>query len=86
MQQQMGGGMSTRSLPAAPSAANLVFIALYDYNKRTEEDLSFRKGDKLLILNNSDGDWWQAQLVGSNKQGYIPSNYVAKVESIEAEP
>lgn len=62
-----------------------VFIALYDYEARTAEDLTFRKGDKLKILNNSDGDWWQASLVGSNQTGYIPSNYVARAQSIEAE-
>ena len=39
----------------------------------------------LQILNNSDGDWWQASLVGSNQTGYIPSNYVARAQSIEAE-
>ena len=39
----------------------------------------------MQVMNNSDGDWWQAQLVGTNKVGYIPSNYVAKAQSIEAE-
>ena len=62
-----------------------VFVALYDYAARTADDLSFRKGDRLIIINNSDGDWWQAQLVGSNLVGYIPSNYVARVQSIQAE-
>lgn len=62
-----------------------LFVALYDYDARTAEDLTFRKGDKLKILNNSDGDWWQAQLMGPNTVGYIPSNYVAKIQSIEAE-
>ena len=37
------------------------------------------------ILNDSDGDWWQAKLHGTNSVGYIPSNYVARVQSIEAE-
>lgn len=64
-----------------------LFQALYDYDARTEDDLSFKKGQKLKILNNSDGDWWQAELWGSptKKKGYIPSNYVAECQSIEAE-
>ena len=57
----------------------------YDYDARTEDDLSFKKGQKLKILNNSDGDWWQAELWGSSQRGYIPSNYVAECQSIEAE-
>lgn len=86
---------SGRALPAPPpppppapviDERNL-FQALYDYDKRTEDDLSFKKGDKLLVINNSDGDWWEAQLVGggANDKGFIPSNYVAPVTSIEAE-
>ena len=62
-----------------------VYIALYDYNARAEDDLNFKKGDQLLITNQSDGDWWQAQLVGTTKKGFIPSNYVAKTQSIQAE-
>eukprot|EP00054_Salpingoeca_dolichothecata_P016216 m.94704 g.94704 ORF g.94704 m.94704 type:complete len:502 (-) comp21875_c0_seq1:229-1734(-) len=63
-----------------------LFLALYDYEARTNDDLTFNKGDKLKVLNSSDGDWWQAQHIGSGKTGYIPSNYVAKCKSIEAEP
>eukprot|EP00040_Diaphanoeca_grandis_P022837 m.123361 g.123361 ORF g.123361 m.123361 type:complete len:500 (-) comp28982_c1_seq1:330-1829(-) len=68
-----------------------LFQALYDYDARTEDDLSFKKGQKLKILNNSDGDWWQAELWGTGdpnkkkEKGYIPSNYVAECQSIEAE-
>lgn len=86
------GGYKARELPAPPPLvpveaddARDLFQALYDYDARTEDDLSFKKGQKLKILNNSDGDWWQAQLFGTSKTGYIPSNYVAPCQSIEAE-
>ena len=85
-----GGGMShhtsARALPPPPSdTANLV-KALYDYQARTNDDLSFNKGDHLHVLDKSDGDWWRAQLASDpSKNGYIPSNYVAAVQSIEAE-
>uniref|UniRef100_A0A915KC36 non-specific protein-tyrosine kinase n=1 Tax=Romanomermis culicivorax TaxID=13658 RepID=A0A915KC36_ROMCU len=62
------------------------FIALYDYDARTEEDLSFKKGDLLDIINDSQGEWWYAQSRSTSKCGYIPSNYVARLKSIEAEP
>lgn len=32
------------------------------------------------------GDWWFARSKSTRKEGYIPSNYVAKLKSIEAEP
>lgn len=63
-----------------------VFIALYDYETRTEEDLRFKKGEHLEILDNKQGDWWFARSKKTRQKGYIPSNYVAKLKSIEAEP
>ena len=62
-----------------------VFIALFDYDQRTSEDLSFRKGEQLQILNNTDGDWWQARSLQTGREGYIPSNYVAEYKTIQAE-
>ncbi|XP_028301546.1 LOW QUALITY PROTEIN: proto-oncogene tyrosine-protein kinase Src-like [Gouania willdenowi] len=43
------------------------FVALYDYESRTASDLTFRKGDRLQIVNNTkkysfrEGDWWLAR-------------------------
>ncbi len=63
-----------------------MFVALYDYDARTDEDLSFKKGEHLEILNDTQGDWWFARSKATKMEGYIPSNYVAKLKSIEAEP
>lgn len=62
-----------------------LFVALYDYEARTEDDLPFTKGEKFHILNNTEGDWWEARSLSSGQTGYIPSNYVAPVDSIQAE-
>lgn len=62
-----------------------VFVALYDYDARTDEDLSFKKGEHLDIINDTQGDWWFARSKATKREGYIPSNYVAKLKSIEAE-
>ena len=79
-------------LPAPPSPITSpsmdpdnLFIAIFEYNARISDDLSFKKGEKLEILNTSDGDWWLARHVDTHKEGYIPSNYVAKYRSMEAE-
>lgn len=80
---------ASRSLPALPNKAEAYYIAQYDYSARTEEDLSFNAGDKLEALDKSAGDWWFAKAltgVSASKKGYIPANYVAPVESIDAEP
>ncbi|XP_022375962.1 tyrosine-protein kinase FRK [Enhydra lutris kenyoni] len=68
------------------------FVALFDYQARTAEDLSFRTGDKLQVLDTSREGWWFARHLekrgdgsGQPLQGYIPSNYVAEDRSLQAE-
>lgn len=69
------------------SPANVkIFVALYDYDARTDEDLSFKKGEHLEILNDTQGDWWFARSKSTRLEGYIPSNYVARIKSLESEP
>lgn len=63
-----------------------IFVALYDYDARTDEDLSFKKGEHLEIVNDTQGDWWYARSRTTKHEGYIPSNYVAKLKSLESEP
>ena len=70
----------------AHGSGGKIFVALYDYEARTDEDLSFRKGENLEILNDTQGDWWYAKSRTTRKEGYIPSNYVAKLKSLESEP
>lgn len=62
-----------------------ICIALYDYESRTDEDLQIQKGEHLEIIDDSRGEWWIAESKLTGKQGYIPSNYVARLRSIEAE-
>uniref|UniRef100_A0A3P8WM09 Tyrosine-protein kinase n=1 Tax=Cynoglossus semilaevis TaxID=244447 RepID=A0A3P8WM09_CYNSE len=65
-----------------------LYIALYDYSPRTNGDLCFYAGDLLEVLDRSAGEWWFAKAhsgLSASKQGYIPCNYVAPVESVYAE-
>ncbi|XP_077045710.1 tyrosine-protein kinase Fgr isoform X3 [Agelaius phoeniceus] len=78
------GVLQTRSGAISGGGVTL-FIALYDYEARTEDDLTFQKGEKFHIINNTEGDWWEARSLSSGATGYIPSNYVAPVDSIQAE-
>merc|ERR1719220_2153701 len=78
-------GLWTDPTESTPSSVK-VFVALYDYDARTDEDLSFKKGEHLEILNDTQGDWWYARSKATKLEGYIPSNYVAQLKSIEAEP
>uniref|UniRef100_A0AAQ4RUL5 Tyrosine-protein kinase n=1 Tax=Gasterosteus aculeatus aculeatus TaxID=481459 RepID=A0AAQ4RUL5_GASAC len=85
------GGASSFSGPVSNSFSGAVssgvtfFVALYDYEARTSDDLSFKKGDRFQIINNTEGDWWEARSINTGRNGYIPSNYVAPADSIQAE-
>ena len=79
------GGTPLRDTPEAASGLPQ-FVALYDYEARTIEDLSFKKGEIVEIINDTQGDWWYARSRSTRLEGYIPSNYVAKVKSLESEP
>ncbi|KAM9775224.1 tyrosine-protein kinase Yes-like [Syngnathus typhle] len=78
------GPVSNSFTGSVPSGVTF-FVALYDYEARTSDDLSFKKGDRFQIINNTEGDWWEARSITSGKNGYIPSNYVAPADSIQAE-
>jgi fyn-related kinase len=79
--------LETLSLPVTSSINNL-FVALFDYEARTDNDLSFKKYD-LLQIHKKEGTWWLAEQVNpkedEKKKGYIPSEYVAKYKSLESE-
>ncbi|XP_061418424.1 tyrosine-protein kinase SRK2-like [Lethenteron reissneri] len=90
---------STAPLPPITTHNNPTFkplplyVALYDYDGRTNEDLSFKEGELLEVTDKTNPDWWYAQKktastsnARSNTRGYIPANYVAEFQSLNAEP
>ncbi|XP_057253798.1 tyrosine-protein kinase Lyn isoform X3 [Pezoporus wallicus] len=62
----------------------VIVIALYPYDGLHEDDLSFKKGEKLKVIEEL-GEWWRAKSLSTRKEGFIPSNYVAKVNTLETE-
>ena len=75
----------SRPMTDGPSSAGLpLFVANYDYEARTDEDLGFNKGDDLYIIDNSQGNWWKARSKLSGREGYIPNNYVAPAKTLDA--
>ena len=79
---------STDPGSAPPPTANneqKAYVARYAYQARTKEDLSFEKGERLLVVGVQESDWWMAKSLKSQREGYIPRNYVAEALSYEAE-
>nr|XP_012608423.1 tyrosine-protein kinase Blk isoform X3 [Microcebus murinus] len=59
-------------------------VALYEYAATNDRDLQMLKGEKLRVLKGT-GDWWLAKSLVTGREGYVPSNFVARVESLEVE-
>jgi tyrosine-protein kinase Src len=34
-------------------------VALYNYNAREETDVSFVKGDRMEVMDDTESDWWR---------------------------
>uniref|UniRef100_A0A8C8R974 Tyrosine-protein kinase n=1 Tax=Pelusios castaneus TaxID=367368 RepID=A0A8C8R974_9SAUR len=63
--------------PVLPSTS--LFSALYDFRARSAEELSVSRGDKLCVLK-EEGEYVLARrLSGEPALGYVPANYVARI-------
>ncbi|KAI8809267.1 hypothetical protein BJ742DRAFT_677130 [Cladochytrium replicatum] len=63
--------------PPPPNRSNQIrAIALYDFEGEQDGDLSFRKGDIIVVLKKttSQNDWWTGRCAG--REGQFPANYV----------
>ncbi|KAF9363765.1 hypothetical protein BGX34_003372 [Mortierella sp. NVP85] len=73
---------ATKKGPPPPVPKRLgqkIVLALYDYDAQQEGDLSFRKDDRIeLVQRTSDTNgWWTGRLQG--RQGLFPGNYVQEL-------
>jgi SLIT-ROBO Rho GTPase activating protein len=47
---------------------------MYDFDGRTDRELSFKKGQSLLLYSKVSTDWWEGVCEG--KEGLIPDKYI----------
>eukprot|EP01137_Pigoraptor_chileana_P009023 Opistho-2@56664 len=73
----------TRDLTVEESLDPTLFIALYDYESQVENGMSFKKGDHFKLLDSSNENWWQVQPRAGGVIGYVPSNYIASIKSVQ---
>ncbi|KAI9151656.1 Class E vacuolar protein-sorting machinery protein HSE1 [Paramyrothecium foliicola] len=65
-------------VPAGTTAATVSRVrALYDFTSTEAEELEFKKGDVIAVLESVYKDWWRGSLRG--KTGIFPLNYVEKL-------
>lgn len=57
---------------------NLLVKARFAFQQTNEDELSFSKGDIIIVTRQEDGGWWEGSLKG--KSGWFPSNYVRELK------
>ncbi|CAF1148435.1 unnamed protein product [Rotaria magnacalcarata] len=60
---------------------DLIYVANYDFNGTTMADeLNFRRGDRLKILDKCRyNNWWQAKSIRTKQIGHVPVNYISLI-------
>ncbi|XP_013776391.1 tyrosine-protein kinase Abl-like [Limulus polyphemus] len=75
--------MSKENLLAPEDSDPQLFVALYDFQSGGDNQLSLKKGDQVRVLSyNRTGEWCEAQS-RSGQVGWVPSNYITPVNSLE---
>ncbi|XP_067869446.1 abl interactor 1-like isoform X2 [Heterodontus francisci] len=49
-------------------------VALYTYDKRNDDDLTFQEGEVIYVITKNENGWYEGVINGAT--GYFPSNYV----------
>ncbi|UYV80389.1 Src42A [Cordylochernes scorpioides] len=69
-----------------------IVVAVFDYSPRTDQDLTMKKGQAFEILFDgsklpaTETEWLHARSLNTREEGYIPVTYVARLNSLEAQP
>ncbi|KAG7225751.1 hypothetical protein INR49_014402 [Caranx melampygus] len=63
------------------SGGQLMVKARFNFKQNNEDELSFSKGEVILVTRQEEGGWWEGTLNG--KTGWFPSNYVREVKPCE---
>lgn len=59
----------------------LLVKARFNFKQNNEDELSFNKGEVILVTRQEEGGWWEGTLNG--KTGWFPSNYVREIKPCE---
>ncbi|GAB1293182.1 E3 ubiquitin-protein ligase SH3RF1 [Apodemus speciosus] len=66
-------------LAATVLASTPVYVAVYPYTPRKEDELELRKGEMFLVFERCQDGWYKGTSMHTSKIGVFPGNYVAPV-------
>lgn len=59
------------------------YIALFDYESATKDDMTIKKNDQLIVIDKSHPDWWLAKNLRTKDTGYVPYNYITSIDDLQ---
>uniref|UniRef100_A0A3B4B4C0 Tyrosine-protein kinase n=1 Tax=Periophthalmus magnuspinnatus TaxID=409849 RepID=A0A3B4B4C0_9GOBI len=66
------------------TSSEAIYVAMWPFEARSEDEMSFDKGDLFDVLSRN-GDWWKARRIDKNGRvlgtGIVPSNYLERAET-----
>mmetsp|Transcript_9527 Transcript_9527/g.29389 ORF Transcript_9527/g.29389 Transcript_9527/m.29389 type:complete len:797 (+) Transcript_9527:137-2527(+) len=65
---------ATKTTPRGAEKRSMVVLAVADFQAETDVEISLRKGEEVVVLNDQDPTWWYVSVQG--RVGYVPSNYL----------
>lgn len=68
-----------------PQAVLEVVVAKYDFDGSDTDDLPFKRGERLLVINRDEEQWWTAKNA-QGKTGSIPVPYVQRLLDAAGNP
>ncbi|KAJ8333189.1 hypothetical protein SKAU_G00420850 [Synaphobranchus kaupii] len=55
------------------------YVALYRFDPQDSQDLEMRAGDRILLLDDSNEDWWKGVI--ENRIGFFPSSFAHQMHA-----
>lgn len=70
--------LSQQEMSENGGGGQLMVKARFNFKQNNEDELSFNKGEVILVTRQEEGGWWEGTLNG--KTGWFPSNYVREIK------
>ncbi|XP_061440099.1 E3 ubiquitin-protein ligase SH3RF1 isoform X3 [Rhineura floridana] len=77
--QKSAPGSTEQITHLRPQTRPSVYIAIYPYTPRKDDELELRKGEMFLVFERCQDGWFKGTSMHTSKIGVFPGNYVAPV-------
>lgn len=59
-------------------------VAKFDFDPQDDDELGFRRKDRITVIDQTDDSWWKGELNG--RVGVFPASYVEPADDTENVP